>query len=353
MLAQVAALSHFNKDLASVCRSPGIMNFTAAAAALNKEVSAAPKIRKAKVISKMTEHANGSLPHRQLRAARPSVRISVPMSDKQQNQRRQTMYLDRFYSASPTGVRLYEIKGTPVVYLEMWKVASETINNHLIYHANNKTRMRWKYREQIRNYSYTTLRSYYRDLDKFYGGARPKIFTFVRNPISRFVSALGESYFRRWMPRPLQQNISKMPSWALSESLRHSVDTTKARWLLDAVISGDIDVISKNLEHIEHFFPMSNRLREFLPDYVGRLETMAADWSLLQPLLGIDIPDPSASTRSHASSQDPFSLVRSVNQVLTEDPRYLRALCALLWRDFVCFSLPFPAKCQDMAPLAV
>ena len=342
-LIQTAALTQFNKTLASVCRTSSVMNFTTAAAEINKEVTGS-KIKKARVVMKLNAKANSDQSHRHLRARRSSGGISMPLSEQQQHQRRQMMFLNRFYTASPTGVRLYEIMGTPVVYLEMWKVASETINNHFIYHANNKTRMRWKYREQMRNYSYTTVRSYQRDLDKFYGGARPKIFTFVRNPISRFVSALGESYFRRWVPR---QNISRLTSWEL---LDYSVDTTKARWLLDAVITGDVEVITEHFDHIDHFFPMSNRLREFLPDYVGRLETMAADWKLLQPLLGIDIPDPSASTRNHASSQDPFSLVRSVKQVLKEDPRYLRSLCALLWRDFVCFSLPFPAECQDMAP---
>ena len=337
-LIQTAALTQFNKTLASVCRSSSFMNLTAAAAEINKEAGA-----------ETTEVFGG---FRLNMGGAPAPLRRVDNLSPSERRRRLKLYKIRlfkkkFYSYSYTGVRLYDIKGTPVVYLEMWKVASETINNHFIYHANNKTLIEWNYRkylEQMRNYSYVNMSNYLNALDARYGGARPKIFTFVRNPISRFVSALGESYFRRWVPR---QNISRLTSWEL---LDYSVDTTKARWLLDAVITGDVEVITEHFDHIDHFFPMSNRLREFLPDYVGRLETMAADWKLLQPLLGIDIPDPSASTRNHASSQDPFSLVRSVKQVLKEDPRYLRSLCALLWRDFVCFSLPFPAECQDMAP---
>ena len=54
------------------------------------------------------------------------------------------------------------------------------------------------------------------------------------------------------------------------------------------------------------------------------------------------------NVHSHLTQDDIFGLKHSLKTLFVENPSYLRAICHLLIRDYICLGYEFPGPCADM-----
>ena len=122
----------------------------------------------------------------------------------------------------------------------------------------------------------------------------------------------------------------------------------------------------EHLVDLEHFYLMSSRLSIIFPDYVGSLENFSNDWStiglLYCPFIIIlfyfcflsflgNIFNLSWNSRrvkdpGHFTSQDKLGLLGETKLFLKKNLLFMKALCLLLWRDYVCFNYKIPLECD-------
>lgn len=165
-----------------------------------------------------------------------------------------------------------------------------------------------------------------------------QLFTFVTDPIERFLFAINECYLRNVIPHTLEwknhrrmsmnsnnqyndnnpyytsstdahtgnkvkphdnrnrnshngrysnRNSNSTKSIMKSQQYRHFLKNHQAtpataKAIFNAILTGDTDVIEAHLltiPSVNHFYPMSNMLREFEPDFVGDFTLLLEQWS--------------------------------------------------------------------------
>jgi hypothetical protein len=171
-------------------------------------------------------------------------------------------------------------------------------------------------------------------------------FTFVRDPLSHFISGLVESHYRRIYFRDDRAFLRG-----------HAVNvTTVADIVLALVMNNDEaaaeEVINKHLLDKEHFATLSSVLWKWRPDFIGYLETFQSDWTRLNAATGLNMNYEITEKRSQRAFDDPLGMKRALKHILRTKPNYMRAVCRLLMMDYVCLNYPLPAQCAHMKPKA-
>jgi hypothetical protein len=171
------------------------------------------------------------------------------------------------------------------------------------------------------------------------------VFTFVRDPMTRFMSGFSEAVFREfWFKRKqhsLQLNVSDAKSY-LTTFLNY-----------EHPIAG--------LEHVQ---PMAGAFFHFRIDILGRLESFREDWaSKVQAAYNLSSTTLNEEVGQHATSQnhprsresksleelDPHNARRALAQLFEQEVAFLRAVCHLILVDYVCLPMyALPLECQHL-----
>lgn len=146
------------------------------------------------------------------------------------------------------------------------------------------------------------------------------MFTFVSDPIERFLFAVNECYLRNAIPhtlewknhkagtkhRPLDKQFKtkyhtsrKYLEYSSSLTYTHHATQSTAKYILNAILTGDNAEIAAHLLTIpstNHFYPMSNMLKEFEPDFVGDYTHFLEQWEKVHSFLSVT---PTQRTLSH------------------------------------------------------
>ena len=158
-----------------------------------------------------------------------------------------------------------------------------------------------------------------------------KVWTFVREPISRFVSGYTEVEFRNRDDPKVQEHF------------KHKLGTKERfREYVVSMLDGH------RVHAIFHTYSQSWIGTTFPVLNAGKIENMEEDWSSLQVWLGLRALQPfNKNCSTHPTSSDPLATSAAARQALEEDPALLNALCALLLPDFLNFHYQLPSACLD------
>jgi hypothetical protein len=154
-------------------------------------------------------------------------------------------------------------------------------------------------------------------------------FTFVREPLSHFLSGFTELTFREQKGRAV-------------------IDDRFAEETLTSILGGHCP--RWGCGNVPHVFPMSGVLAagwEF--DWVGRLEEASTEWEALAKLSAIpqvQLVDIDVHKDDHPSSSDPQGARAAMGAVLRRQRNLRERLCHLLQADYACFGFDIQA-CFD------
>lgn len=240
------------------------------------------------------------------------------------------------------GAEYFVIKNMTIQYAVVYKGDSESIASNMLlnddYHAQHPS-------EKV---SYSSRRCVDLDcqilmLNKLGRTKVQRSFTFVRSPISHFVSGVVEAHIRG----SGVESHTRMNS-SVQIRLEHKVTVSKAKAILDSILSIDKRSINRYLRATTHYSVQAYMLYMWRPEFVGVLEHMDTEWQRLQKYLGSNISF--KNHNNHLASDDPMDMKASLLTLLKSDKRYTRALCRLLMVDYVCMRDLFalPPECADM-----
>lgn len=161
-------------------------------------------------------------------------------------------------------------------------------------------------------------------------------FTFVREPMRRFISAYGEVSYRSVFFPNAAEHYSR-PS-VTHVRLPHGSDTRFRAFLRDLLSGAPI-------VDVEHVFTSVGALAMGV-DFIGRLERFDADFARLLARLRLPADSPfNRSAGAHASSADPTRDRAAAAAVLRDDADAAAAVCLLLLPDFACLGYELPPAC--------
>jgi hypothetical protein len=187
--------------------------------------------------------------------------------------------------------------------------------------------------------------------------------TFVREPIGRFVSAYTEMEYRYEIGlrsrKPDRDGNSvdpaEMKDWAFTNETLGSKERASAfikdvlsmRWSIRVNNAGRPASIFYN-GAFAHIPPMSSTTWAYKFDFVGRLErengVMETDWSCMNSVCGTDIGF-DGHLGQHLTSKDPYGTKNAMEQVIVENQNLRCALYMMMWPDFHNFDYPPPDGC--------
>lgn len=253
--------------------------------------------------------------------------------------------LKNFFEPS-WGSELFLIDNTTVAYMVIYKSYSEGISmnmmNHDSHHAHHRTEG-----SAYRTRRCTSKGCQQRMTRKKLGHDKvERTFTFVRHPLSHFISGVVEAQFRKL---GLGSHPKEGPSLE-AQFKKHTMSVSDAQTILEAILKLDGKAVSRYLSATEHYSIQSHSLHYWNPEFVGTLENIDTEWGNLNRYLGSNITLHNYET--HDTSHDPMNMKASLLALLRSEKKYLRAICRILLVDFVCLSSVYdlPPECADMLP---
>lgn len=157
-------------------------------------------------------------------------------------------------------------------------------------------------------------------------------FTFVRHPISRFLSGYNEAYYR--------QNRATTEQVALSVGVK----------LFESFVSDLLHFgpAFQNRHAREHVSAMAGVLNYRPLDAFWRLPRINQEWIQLQKRLGVPTFSQQAYNKSlgkHDSSADKNKAYAAAKIALASNETLTKILCHILFPDFHCFRFQLPDEC--------
>ena len=138
--------------------------------------------------------------------------------------------------------------------------------------------------------------------------------------------------------------------WCGSPASLQQNSTDIARDFLRALLNVDLARLwsaSHVLVQDKHFYPMAGILTLWRPSFVGYLETLQADWDVMEGVLGAHPTPLLEHAGQHETSKDPHGRRAGLNALLEREPKWRAALSCLLLYDFKCFGYPLPDGAGD------
>lgn len=176
-------------------------------------------------------------------------------------------------------------------------------------------------------------------------------FTFVREPLSHYISGYGEYMYREHIGRKLDRGQSV-------EKIRRQIPATElpAAYVQNH-IAGPVWLYEHhaNAKHMSLMSGLlSNRKRPRI-DFVGHLSRAEDDWRIFLEAAGTNgTPAAHISFEKeygiHPSSNDSIGIKAELRALLLANHTLRRGLCRLLERDYLCFQYNFEA-CMDGSAL--
>ena len=274
--------------------------------------------------------------------------FSKPISKvrDEKNSKGKTKALNMFASPAPSGLYVHNINDTSVPFIEIWKGGHETINFNIFPMSG------------YQNSSYSRRYTRSSEINKLISTHQINSVSFiiVRDPIMRLISGMNECFFRKIVPIDIRHKMTSQLTYNDSKVLnklyqQHAVNKS---FVLDMLISTiSQGYVGAYFAEVIHLYLMSNQLA-LLPKtgvriIIGSLENIESDWPIIGNMYGLKFsPFKNGNDTRHVSSDDGFKLMATIKSILDENVLFSRALCTLLWRDYYCFSIKFPAVCQGI-----
>lgn len=197
-------------------------------------------------------------------------------------------------------------------------------------------------------------------------------FTFVRDPISRFISAINEIECRAQKFKWRQPLLPVSSSLGTHERLHEWIE-----FLVFNISGSQLELWKYEDIELSHLAPMvgtivqGNRIegRRF---HVFHVEDFLQGWQRLSQLSNLPLLSDLAAKREktgwdqHECSRDPHHIVsnysqffdpayagRGISAASEQNMKYIRSICALYLTDFVCGDYAIPSSCSDILAMAI
>lgn len=252
-------------------------------------------------------------------------------------------------------------------YATIWKSGSQGINLNLLGLHRRKKKHGAKNpgfnnQQQVTEFQFSGIEPQYRKENPSF----MEIFTFIRDPLSHFTSAMAETFLRTKDAKKygIKQNytVEDINSFPMEVYLRTLIEAIQPRHQFAPHRNKSIPVMFQ-FQHLAH---VSNTFFVFNITDVMHLENFKEDWEYIRRKYGISEefnyklgqhPESSVShpllaqekkSTAIASSVDDGLRVHSrLNEVFKTQPEYLRGVCRILLIDYVCFpEYALPVECQ-------
>jgi hypothetical protein len=254
-------------------------------------------------------------------------------------------FIKVFYGGRGFGFSAYSIDNIPIFYQRIWKNGNSAIRN--TFYNQMISRLPKGFCEQsgvkcnpdMFDYEEEEFESLVRNAST-HTKIQPRMFTFVRKPISHFISGLREYYFLRDYH---DKHVDIVSPQELGYFLHAFLDVTNL-----AARRRFVQPYQGHLNIIPHVYPQATTFREIYgPLLIGHLETFDSDWELIQNAFGIKVRI-NKEAGARVASKDLNKVGEHWNLLAEYHPRFVRALCWLLVPDFLCLNYPFPPACEDV-----
>lgn len=263
---------------------------------------------------------------------------------------RNATFIDEFYGGRAFGYSVYVVDNKPISYTRIWKNGNSAIRASFFLY----TRSVHKNKGFCPDGGDKCTPEDFDFLEKDYDAVSKKYtemtnhsiqtFSFIRRPVSHFLSGLKEYYWIRnyRAVRPeLKKELVTPSDLALFLHSFLDVTNTAPQGVFTAPYQG-------HLNTIPHVYPQATIFREkYGKHLIGRMESFQEDWREIQDAFGIDVPI-RKEYGERESSKDAAQVGASWAKLLSNRPQYLRALCWLLLPDFLCFNYQLPEQCEDI-----
>ena len=270
--------------------------------------------------------------------------------------------VSQIYQYCPNALTWLPKSKPSINYAVIFKCANEAIGRNLDVYA-NKTKT---VKNQVKHYGGDIL-NIYQALTSKLENTSSDVFTFIRDPLSRFYSGFDESmyrtlqHFKRFQPDLPPDNVT----------------TSLLAYHLDTLFKGAIPVVAHAtmrpppnmppgpmIFELYHIYPQTNSFFEYPITIVGHLENFTSDWKQVVTAFSITAPfddragfhataihHPRYSANSARATFPKLPPVRALlKQLFQESPQYLRAVCHYLFVDYACFpEYPLPAGCEHLS----
>ena len=254
--------------------------------------------------------------------------------------------LIKFFSCNSGTLVYYRRNQKPIIYSRIWKCANEGIgmNLHQITVADRTPLSKGMVHEvKTQAALQEILKTMHRE--GFLNSTESNVFTFVREPFSKFISGFTESVFRT-SPRKTLRRPSEIPM---------ILNISTAKKYLEMIFDCKAPLVQ-----LDHIYPISGSLFEYNVKVVGHLETFLDDWNrLVKPLYNIQRPynerhgfhptseiHPRNKNNPNKQQTDPSHVRPTLRALFEREINYKRALCHFLLIDYVCLpEYPLPVDC--------
>lgn len=181
------------------------------------------------------------------------------------------------FSIPGWGIKLFSVQKHPIAYAIAFKCDSEGIAGSLFqqddYLKNRPSE--WTFFSR-RSTDATNLNE--TAVQLFHSNEKIKTFTFLREPLSHFISGLVESHFRAVMYPNVHFTPSNITSQEMQSIIRHNqVTPAKVAGILNAILTFNTNLIKKSLRQPEHYSIQSGIISFWKVDFVGFLKRFNED----------------------------------------------------------------------------